>query len=197
MQTSNNRSVSMTVFPVLVVITALSTGLLLSTTISPRNQQEAIAQQEQQSSSLSDIVTIQNTSMSVPAPNAPVNKQSIPHQIVVALPLREDGKIWSGTVTFTASKPIEIEVEHKYNPKVIPDARHGAPYNAKWIDNTTSIALSTMTMFSNTPVTVTNTPISTGSLTFAGSALVFHKTDGIPFTITYTIDAVAKPLTRK
>ncbi|HET7392041.1 MAG TPA: hypothetical protein VFJ51_14580 [Nitrososphaeraceae archaeon] len=34
-------------------------------------------------------------------------------------------KFWTGTVTFTASKP--------YNPKVIPDARHGAPYNAKWI----------------------------------------------------------------
>jgi hypothetical protein len=93
--------------------------------------------QAQRSSPLSDIVTIQNTSMSIAAPNAPANKQSVPHQIVVALPLRTDGKIWTGTVTFTASKPIEIEVEHKYNPRVIPDARHGAPYNAKWIDNTT------------------------------------------------------------
>jgi hypothetical protein len=65
------------------------------------------------------------------------------------------------------------------------------------IDNTTPIALSTMTMFSNTPVTVTNTPISTGSLVFAGSALLFHNTDAIPFTVTYTIDAVAKPLTQK
>ena len=181
----------------LAVIMALSTGLLLSATVSPSNQQEAIAQQEQQLSSLSDSVTMQNTSMSVPAPNASVNKQSVPHQIVVALPLREDGKIWTGTVTFTASKPIEIEVEHMYDPKVIPDARYGVPYNAKWIDNTTSIALSTMTMFSNTPVTATNTPISTGSLTFAGSALVFHKTDGIPFTVTYSIDVVAKPLTLK
>jgi hypothetical protein len=194
---TSSRSVPMAIFPVLVVIMALGTGLPLSATISPINQQEAIAQQEQQSSSLSDTVTMQNTSIPAPAPNAPVNKQSVPHQIVVALPLREDGKIWAGTVTFTTSKPIEIEVEHMYNPKVIPDARHGAPYNAKWIDNTTSIALSTMTMFTNTPVTVTNTPISTGSLTFAGSALVFHKTDGIPFTVTYSIDVIAKPLTRK
>jgi len=80
---------------------------------------------------------------------------------------------------------------------VIPDAKHGAPYNAKWIDNTTRIALSPMTMFSNTPVAVTNTPISTGSFVFTGSALLFHKTDAIPFTVTYTIDAVAKPLTQK
>jgi hypothetical protein len=135
--------------------------------------------------------------MSISAPSASINKQNVPHQIVVALPLREDGKILTGTVTFTASKPIEIEVEHKYNSKVLPDGRHGAPYNVNWIDNATSIALSTMTTFSNTPVTVTNTPISTGSLTFAGSALVFHKTDAIPFTVTYTIDAIAKPLTQK
>jgi hypothetical protein len=187
-------------FAILPVVMALSTGLLLSsTTILYNCQQEVIAQKQLQRSpsAISDVITIQNTSMSVPAPSAAINKQSMPHQMVVALPLRDDGKIWTGTVTFTASKPIEIEVEHKYNPKIIPDARHGAPYNGIWIDNTTHIALSTMTTFSNTPVIITNTPISTGSLVFAGSALVFHKTDGIPFTVTYTIDAVAKPLTQK
>jgi hypothetical protein len=57
--------------------------------------------QAQRSSPLSDIVKIQNTSMSIAAPNAPANKQSVPHQIVVALPLRQDGKIWPDTVTFT------------------------------------------------------------------------------------------------
>jgi hypothetical protein len=188
-------------FAILPVVMALSTGLLLlsSTTILYNGQHEVIAQKQLQRfpSAISDVITIQNTSMSIPAPSAAINKQSIPHQMVVALPLRDDGKIWTGTVTFTASKPVEIEVEHKYNPKVIPDARHGAPYNGIWIDNTTRIALSTMTAFSNTPVIITNTPISTGSLVFAGSALVFHKTDGIPFTVTYTIDAVAKPLTQK
>ena len=188
-------------FAIPPVVMALSTGLLLlsSTTILYNGQHEVIAQKQLQRfpSAISDVITIQNTSMSVAAPSAAINKQSMPHQMVVALPLRDDGKIWTGTVTFTASKPIEIEVEHKYNPKVIPDARHGAPYNGIWIDNTTRIALSTMTTFSNTPVIITNTPISTGSLVFAGSALVFHKTDGIPFTVTYTIDAVAKRLTQK
>jgi hypothetical protein len=190
MQTTKSR------FSVPLIVIALSTGLLLSlTTIMYNNHHEATAQKQSTQES-PDVATIQNTSMSVPAPNSVVNK-SMPHQIVVALPLRQDGKIWIGTVTFTASKPIEVEVEHKYNPRVIPDARHGAPYNGKWIDNTTRIALSPMTMFSNTPVAVTNTPISTGSFVFAGSALLFHKTDGIPFTVTYTIDAVAKPLTQK
>ena len=184
-----------------VVMLASIMGLLLSSTaiLLHGNQYEAIAQQQSyqsspsSSSTLPDVVTTQNTSMSVSAPSAAINK----HQIVIALPLRDDGKVWSGKVTFTASKPIEIEVIHKYNPKIAPDTIHGTPYNGKWVDNTTSIALSTMTQFSNTPVAVTNTPISTGSLVFAGSALLFHKTDGIPFTVTYTIDAVAKSLTQK
>jgi hypothetical protein len=55
-----------------------------------------------------------------------------------------------------------------------------------------TIALSTMTMFTDTPVRVTDTPISTGSFVFTGSAVVFHKTSGEPFTVTYTVDAVAK-----
>jgi hypothetical protein len=86
---------------------------------------------------------------------------------------------------------IEIEVLHNYDPNILPDAQHGEPYHATLPTNQT-IALSTMTMFTDTPVRVTDTPISTGSLAFTGSALVFHKTSGEPFTVTYTVDAVAK-----
>jgi hypothetical protein len=139
-------------------------------------------------------VTIQNTSTSMPAPSAKINNQQVPHSIVVALPIRSDGKIWIGTVTFTASKPIEIEVVHQYLPKVKPDINHGEPSNAKWFDGA-PIALSTMTMFSNTPVTITDKPFSVGSFNFAGSALLFHKTNGQPFSVTYTLDAIAKNLT--
>ena len=183
----------------LIITTVLVTS---GTTIFPAN-----AQQTSSSSSsptppsiiLQKNVTevrVQKTVMSIPAPSANINNQTIPHQIVIALPLIEDSKIWTGTATFTASKPIEIEVLHRYNLSTIPDAKHGQPYNGKWIDGS-PIALSTMTMFTNTPVSVTNTPISTGSFAFSGSALIFHKTDGQPFTVTYTVDAVAKTLIEK
>jgi hypothetical protein len=39
-----------------------------------------------------------------------------------------------------------------------------------------------------TPISITNSPISTGSFVFTGSVLLFHKTDGQPFTVTYTTD---------
>ncbi|HEU4984633.1 MAG TPA: hypothetical protein VFT58_03245, partial [Nitrososphaera sp.] len=75
--------------------------------------QGGYASAQQQSST---IVRVQKTVMSAPAP---VTAQGHPtHQVVFALPLRDDGRIWSGTVTFTASKPIEIEVMHRYNPAV-------------------------------------------------------------------------------
>jgi len=133
----------------------------------------------------------QKTEMSNPASPTVTPHGKLPHQIVFALPLRNDSKIWTGTVTFTASKPIEIEVLHNYKPQSVIDTEHGEPYHAT-LPNNMTIAISTMTMFSDAPVKVTDTPISTGSLQFTGSALVFHKTSGEPFTVTYTVDAVAR-----
>ena len=52
----------------------------------------------------------QKTGMSQPAPVRHPGQPS--HEVVFALPLRDDGKVWSGTVTFTASKPIEAEILH-------------------------------------------------------------------------------------
>ena len=104
--------------------------------------------------------------------------------------MRNDSKIWTGTVTFTASKPIEI-VLHGYKPQLAVDVEHGEPYHAT-LPNNKTVAISTKTMFTDTPVKVTDTPISTGSLQFTESALVFHKTSGEPFTVTYNVDAVAR-----
>ena len=189
---STNTTTTIAIITIGIIATAIVTTMIMTPLFTT-----VIAQQENNTNVQQDTeFRVQNTTMSIPAPNANLNNQTMPHQIVIALPLRQDGKIWTGTATFTASKPIEIEVLHRYNPKILPDAKHGEPYHAKWIDGTTPIALSTMTMLSNTPVSVTNSPISTGSFVFTGSVLLFHKTDGQPFTVTYTIDATAKSLTR-
>ncbi len=134
---------------------------------------------------------VQKTEMSSPASPTVTPHGKLPHQIVFALPLRNDSRIWTGTVTFTASKPIEIEVLHSYKPQSVIDAEHGEPYHAT-LPNNMTVAISTMTMFTDTPVKITGTPISTGSLQFTGSALVFHKTSGEPYTVTYTVDAVTR-----
>ena len=140
-----------------------------------------------------DEITIQNTSMSVPAPVRHPGQPS--HEVVFALPLRNDGNIWSGTVTFTASKPIEVEVLHTYAPMENPDSTHGEPYHAVLPGNK-SIGITHLRHLVDVPFEINGTGISSGTLNFAGNALVFHKTSGEPFTVTYTIDAIAKELTK-
>jgi hypothetical protein len=66
-------------------------------------QIQATAQQQNE-----EIYRIQETAMSSAAPVA--HTGNLPHAVVFALPIRDDGKIYTGQVTFTASKPIEIEV---------------------------------------------------------------------------------------
>ena len=133
----------------------------------------------------------QKTVMSQPAPIKHPGQPS--HEVVFALPLREDGKVWSGTVTFTASKPIEVEILHTYAPEQNPDSLHGQPYHAILPGNK-SIAITHLRDIVDVPIEINGTGISSSSFNFVGNALVFHKTNGEPFTVTYTIDAKVKDI---
>jgi hypothetical protein len=145
------------------------------------------------STATEEVFIVQNTSISVPAT---VSHHGQPlHQIIWALPLREDGKIWSGSVSFTASKPIEVEIIHDYKPQQPIDEKHGEPYNFIAPGNR-SIAITTLKDIVDVPIEINGKGLSSGSFEFAGSGLVFHKASGEPFTVTYTIDAVAKDVTR-
>jgi hypothetical protein len=133
----------------------------------------------------------QNTVMSQPAPVRHPGQLS--HEVVFALPLRDDGKVWSGTVTFTASKPIEAEILHTYVPEQKPDSLHGEPYHAVLPGNK-SIAITHLRDIIDVSIEINGTGISSGSFNFVGNALVFHKTNGEPFTVTYTIDAKVRDI---
>ena len=106
------------------------------------------------------------------------------HQEVLVLPLREDGRIWTGTITWTASVPVEVGIYHVYDTSINTD-KHGKPVTAPLLDGSKTIAFTLIKPDSNTPV-------PSGSITFTGSALIFHTRDGTPFTVTYTVDAFAK-----
>jgi hypothetical protein len=134
-------------------------------------QSSLVAGREEQEQE--EIFIAQNTSMSAPAPVRHPGQP--PHEVVFALPLRDDGKIWSGRVTFTASKPIEAEILHIYNPQQQPiDEKHGEPYHAVLPGNR-SVAISHLRDLVDVPIEINGTGISSGSFEFEGSALVFHK----------------------
>jgi hypothetical protein len=128
-------------------------------------------------------VTIQKTGVS--------NKDPLPghsaHQLVMALPPRSDGKVWVGTVTWTASKPVEVVVLHMYNSSITADAAHGQPLIAPFGNGSVAISL---------VKTPSGTPVASGSMPFAGNALAFHTLNGDKFVVTYTADATPKQLTK-
>ncbi|HJT47953.1 MAG TPA: hypothetical protein VJ729_07195 [Nitrososphaeraceae archaeon] len=137
----------------------------------------ANAQQDQSS----DTVTIQKTGVSS---TDPLPGHSA-HQLVMALPPRSDGKVWVGTVTWTASKPVEVVVLHGYNSSITADAAHGQPLTAPFGNGQVAISL---------VKTSSGTPIASGSMLFAGNALAFHTLSGDKFTVTYTVSATPRDL---
>jgi hypothetical protein len=179
-----------------IVITILTAALVAAvvvvaaiSTAAQNNNNSAIAQQQGQNQA---IYRIQETAMSTAAPVA--HTGNLPHAVVFTLPIRDDGKIYTGRVTFTASKPIEVEVIHIYRPDQAPDKAHGEPPTA--ILNGTTITYSHLTGLVDNTIITGDVPIASGTFEFAGSGLVFHKRSSEPFTVTYTIDAAVRPLTQ-
>jgi hypothetical protein len=67
------------------------------------------------------------------------------------------------------------------------DATHGKPVTAPFADGESAISL---ILQNNGAGTVPS--YNTGSMDFAASQVGFHTLGGVPFTVTYTIDAEAK-----
>jgi hypothetical protein len=168
-----------------VVGATLLIGSIFSSSYQTSGQQAFAQGQPQQQQG--DLLVLQNTTTSI---QDPVPGHS-GHQLALVAPPREDGKIWSGVVTFTASKPVDVVVLHPYNkPQIVTtNQSFGEPLNApNPFAPGQNIAISVMTQH-------TDEPIFAGSLPFAGTALAFHTTTGEPFTVSYTVDAEAKSAT--
>ena len=113
------------------------------------------------------------------------------HQAVIVLPQRTDGKIWVGTISWSASKPVELRLLQNYKTGVTPDPAHGRPVTAPFSNGESAISL---LLASNGAATVPS--YYSGSMNFAASQVAFHTVGGSPFTVTYTVDAVAKTASR-
>jgi hypothetical protein len=122
------------------------------------------------------------------------------HQAVIVLPSRADGKIWVGTISWTASKPVELRLLYDYDSGLKTDAIHGKPITAPQAYTTEAphvpvgeVAISLIKQ-SNGPAAVPS--FNSGSMSFVAKAVAFHTINGTRFTVTYAVDAAAKQLTR-
>lgn len=112
------------------------------------------------------------------------------HQAVVVLPQRTDGMIWVGTLSWSSSKPVEVRLLQDYDQSVTVDEAHGKPVTAPFAEGESAISLLLQTNGAGTVPSY-----NAGSMNFAASQVAFHTLGGVPFTVTYTVDAEAKSLT--
>ncbi|HJU05273.1 MAG TPA: hypothetical protein VJ692_08960 [Nitrospiraceae bacterium] len=108
------------------------------------------------------------------------------HQLGMLLP-PEDGAIYSGTLTYTASKPVEVVVLHAYDAKVKPDAEHGDVLTG--MINGKPYAISVMQFPNNIKAT------NSATVSFTGSGVALHTLSGEKFTATASIEAARHHLT--
>jgi hypothetical protein len=117
-------------------------------------------------------------------------------QYAEILPLSEDGTIYSGVITYTATEPVEVVVLNVQNLNETErailnttddeDPELGTLLTSQ-LNNETSIALNIITPEYGT------TPVPSASIPFAGNALGLHMSDGTPFAATYAVSAQSLP----
>ncbi len=116
------------------------------------------------------------------------------HQYATVLPLREDGSVYTGVVTYTASVPVEVVVLNVQTLNETERAVLNATADDGFgtllttpLDNETSIAISVITP------PYGDTPVPSASIPFTGNALWLHTLDGTPFVANYAVSAQVLP----
>ena len=185
-----------------------------ATTTSPTNQSQASAGNTTAASTPTTGATTDTTggnatgtdATSAPAPTAatqepPVNQNFVRQGTVASfssqiagpegniafiLPPRNDGGVYSGVLTYTASKPVGVAVLHNYDPQnstAIPE-EYGTEFTSPIPGGAGNVAISLF----QPPY---ENAVNAASVPFTGNALALHTTEEGPFTATFTVNAFA------
>jgi hypothetical protein len=112
---------------------------------------------------------------------SPLGPKHSKEYVAAVLKPRDDGAVYSGVLTYTASKGANVEIWHDYNPG-----------NTSALATKTFGAVKTAPYNGKTVAVVDLSPSgASGSVPFSGNAVLLHASS--PFTVTYTVNAVAQP----
>ena len=92
----------------------------------------------------------------------------------MVLPERQDGKIYTGTVTYTSSLSLEVAVVHPFNQTMTQNAT-GVPIGGERQEG------GAVTLLHGLEGSLFDTD------DFSGSSLYFHSRSSQPFTVAYTV----------
>lgn len=117
------------------------------------------------------------------------------HQSATLLRLRNDNAVYTGTVTFTSSKPVEVQVLHRsLNTAALPaiDPEFGTlgilPLGG---------SAGTVTISNLIPDYPEGSPTFVATVPFSGNAVSLHNIEGDPFVASYSVAAeVVSPVQR-
>jgi hypothetical protein len=106
------------------------------------------------------------------------------HQSAVILRLRADNAVYDGTLTFTASKPVEVQVLHRAPNSTMPTipTEFGALNVLPLPGGEGSVTISNI-------VPQYQEGGFVASLPFSGNAISLHNIDGEPFAASYSVTA--------
>jgi hypothetical protein len=114
-------------------------------------------------------------------------------QRATILPLRQDGSIYTGVLTYTATEPVDVVILNMQNLNETERAILNATDSdlgtllTSQLNNQTSLVISTITP------TYGDSPAPSASIPFAGNAVWLHTSDGTPFAASYAVSAQTLP----
>jgi len=115
------------------------------------------------------------------------------HQRASILPLRTDGSVYTGVLTYTATEPVEVVVLNVQNLNATErsilnatDSEFGTLLTSQ-LDNQTSLVINIITPDYG------DSPVPSASIPFAGNAVWLHTLDGTPFAASYAVSAQVVP----
>jgi hypothetical protein len=108
------------------------------------------------------------------------------HQAAVILPPRNDSALYAGTLTFTASKPVQVAVINKYDVDNASSSqaaeRFGTLLTAQAPWNTSATVTPLMMN-----IDYLDSPTMSKMIPFAGNLVALHTMDGEPFIANYAV----------
>jgi hypothetical protein len=127
---------------------------------------------------LGKSIVWQGTISSVPDPLAPDKKD----KAAFILPPRKDHGVYSGFLTFTASKPVQVQLYQLYN----------IPNTTKIPKEFGSVDTSRMALGAVSTSLIPNDPTASATIPFSANAVALLNSGGKNFIATYSISAQAQ-----
>jgi len=175
---------------IVLTLTATSASILLFDNYIVANAQPSANEHQTETQLGVDTITRQGTVTSSQDP-IPGHEEM---QMATILPFRQDGTLYSGVLTYTATAPVEVVILNMQTLNeterailnATDDGELGTLFMSQ-LDEQTSLSSSYIVP------SYAGSPVPSASIPFVGNAVWLHTLDGTPFSATFAVNALVLP----